>query len=162
MKYIKAYEKIGNVETASNLYSELVRFLRKIKEPDYFVVENFFERGMRNKGLALSVQHKDRWGPRTVFTIRIMEVSDNKLKELSIKPKLKILIDYHVYNDIFGLFLFNFISDAFRKYSYFNKKHNLYTHSTEDFFINTIDISNIINELNEEYEIYVNVNKYNL
>jgi len=167
MKYIRLFEEIENVKTISNLHYELALFLRKFETDEYHVISNFYERGEKN-GVALAFQYKGKkWGPQTIFSIRITEVSDNKLKELLIKPKLKIKIDYYesvtrYVDDGFGFLLRDFISEIFKKYSYFNKFIKQYANKIGNFYINIKDIQNIVNELNENFELFISTKKYNL
>jgi hypothetical protein len=170
MKYLKLFEDVENYKTFSNLHYELIKFLKKLEVSDYSVVSPFYDRDNK-KGIAIAFQYKDkRWGKRTIFSIRISEASDNKMKELLVKPKIKVKVDYYeitarekISDEEFVLLLCEFINEVFKKYSYFYKFNNTaYHHKINDFFINTTNIPDIITELNEDFYLYINTKKYNI
>lgn len=172
MKYIKTYEVINEPD----LYWLLCKFLEKIKTDNFSIIKNFYER-TEKKGVALAFLSKyksDRDVYEKAFTIRILQVNDKQLRDSDVKPKLKIHLncgydDTYLKDRPFIVSLEEFIISIFEKYSYFNKKRNMYLYSytqgnkfSYDFYINTSDIEKIINELNNNFEMFMDTKKYNL
>jgi len=168
MKYIKTYEELEDFSSNEyNIHFQLVDFLRNLKEPSYSYSANHYEKGEK-KGVAVALKYSTndlRYSPEALFSIRIMEVSDNKLKDYKYSPKLKIRIrkyNNYIRNNEFGSILYDFIIELFKKYSYFNNSKSMMYYNINDFFINTKDIPDIMRELNENFEIYRDTKKYNL
>jgi hypothetical protein len=181
MKYLKAFEDLGDEFDSQeyNIYRQLVSFLTNINRAFFSpeslkVIGNYSERGFgrsKKNGTAIALQYKDpkehRFSFQTIFSIRIMNVSDKKLRDYRFSPKLRIRIDKYknISNNTNELviFLYEFIVETFKKYSYFNKYSDQIYHRITDFYINTKDVPNIMKELNyDDFEIYKNAKKYNL
>ena len=171
MKYIKTYESL---ESESKLHALLCSFLKKIEKTSKFELKTtFYERGEKGTSEALSFnvfKNNRTWSDKSspAFSIRVSPVGDKQLRDESVKPKIKVLINscyYHPDEDTIP-FLLKFIKETFRKYSYFMKDDPSYTFgpnaSKTYFFINTSDINNIMGELNDNFEMWMNTQKYNL
>ena len=169
MKYIKTYE---DVKSESDLHFILCNFLEKIDKSKFKVNHVIYEKG-KNYGRSLSFEiikqgrNTSFWGEKLTraFTLRITPVNDKKLRSESIKPKIKILLDSIYYtDDDTALTLIDFMTEIFKKYSYFNKKlvsFNNNKNGKYEFYINTSDIENIENDL-KDFEFFISSNKYNL
>jgi len=169
MKYIRLFEQNKN-----QLKKEITNWLSRIKPNDnYKVKSEHFIRGEQN-GITMmfDTSRATYYGGYPLFVIRISEVSDKKQKELKIKTKLKIQLDYRFatqssskeFDDDFVTHLKDFMKDIFTKYSYFNKKiPNYYSSgmSGYDIFINVNDIENIVSEF-DNFNIYIDSKKYNI
>lgn len=181
MKYLKTFEKYDpDLYDPDNGYFKklLINFLINNKPADFKVSPSFYERDEKDYAIALTnidarkgyLYRQDK----PVLTIRLLRVNDKKLRDQKTKPKLKISLKtcYDTtgiankdFVDIFILFL----CDIFKKYSYFNKvqKYAYVNYNSNkrnyEYYINTSDIDNIINNLNEfDFEAYKNMKKYNI
>ena len=167
MKYIKKYESIDK----SSLHFLLCNFLEKIKIGDFSVNRNYYQRGEKH-GVAIAFMCKYKSSKTTthpVFVIRLLPVNEKQLRDSDVKTKMKVFIDccYDAYveDTQFLSSLKDFIVDTFKKYSYFNKKQICYNVAVSfryDFFIHVSDVEKIMNELNNDFEMYVDSKKYNL
>ena len=89
MKYIKTYEDLY-----PDLRLELVKFLNKNITGDFRVVQNYSER-KEKKGEAMALTSTDVRKNVSyrqnmyVFSVRILPVNDKKLRDKSIKTKIK-------------------------------------------------------------------------
>lgn len=175
MKYIKTYEKYDSeLYDPDNIYFKklLVEFLQNNIPDDFKVSSSYYERGEDVNAIALmSVDARKGYAYRhdkPVLTIRLLRVNDKQLREVKIKPKLKVYIKtcYDIvgvdkyFVDIFT----SFLCEVFKKYSYFNKERNCAHYPTRrnyEYYINKSDIDNIMEDL-KEFEVYKNSLKYNL
>jgi hypothetical protein len=167
MKYIKTFE---NKEL--NLHLMMCDFLSKINDKEYLVTRFFYYRGM-TEGNTLAFKRYENY-PREntypIFSITFKDVNDTKLRGVANKPKMKVIVNYEydmagVKDVQFVSMLKDFIVDVFTKYSYFHKKRDKYYRKdfcSHDFYINTSEISNIMNDFENEFDFYVNTRKYNL
>ena len=160
MKYIKKFESIDK----ASLHFLLCNFLEKVKIDDFSVNRNYY-----NGAIAFMCKYKSgRTTTYPIFVIRLLPVNDKQLRDSEVKTKMKVFFDC-CYDDSFVedkqfiSSLKDFISDTFKKYSYFNKQQICYNVGIRyDFFIHVSDVEKIMNELNNDFEMYVDSKKYNL
>jgi hypothetical protein len=161
MKYLKTYENIN-----PDLHELLCNFLDKMKTDEFTVSRYYRERGKNGYSIALGFINKTFKSSYALFTLRVSQVNDKQLRNKLIKNKIKISLDNHkilnwqnsIPNKEYILNLIDFITDTFKKYSYFNKIDTY----KNDFYINTSDIQKIMNVLNNDFDLYVSTKKYNL
>ena len=169
MKYIKTFEEI---KTIDDLHLIICNFLVKIDPSKFKVKRAFYEKGKTGRSLSFEIikqgRNTDFWGEElsTVFTIRIHTVTDKKLINEKIKTKIKIVLDsIHMHNDKDTVpVVIDFLKNIFKKYSYFQQdivNFNNNENGKYEYFINTLNINNIENDLND-FESIITANKYNL
>ena len=186
MRYLKTYEEniINNAMAGPvmlDLERELSKWLNEIK-PEHYVVERDYKYYRRDKpGLALIFKNSKYGLGSTrfvIFIIRVLDVSDNKQKDLKTKTKLKIELDYKYirfsgnqvpsgYDEEFTTTLKEFISETILKYSYFKKSdlYNMFGYNmfgeSHEIYIHRKDVENIVSDL-DGFDIYLDSKKYNL
>jgi hypothetical protein len=158
-----------------NLHWELCNWLSKFDTKIYSVNRNYYERGEK-KGIALSFQERTPksgiyGGPTrtTIFTIRISNVKDKQLRAKPIE-KIKVNVDYgfdssQMIDKILVESIKEFIVKTLEKYSYFNKKTPNWSNKqyvNYDFYVNISNVDNIMNDLNNDFQFYMDSKKYNL
>lgn len=172
MKYIKEFE--GAVETPDFLRSLLVNSLHKIIDKSSLIIFFHNKNDQYKPEYVETVDIRQERSHNIVFQINMNYLKDNKLKLDPVKHKQKIKVQLISYDIVKGtaleiekelvLLLKDFIIDIFTKHSFFSKKSNdWYGHQDiNDFFINTVEIDSIMKELNNDFEYYKTMKKYNL
>lgn len=163
MRYIKTFE--GLVDKPIFLRLLLVKFLSKtITSPNLLIHTNLRDRNQLDYVEYITIKDK-RYN--TIFQLNTNYLKDKKSKSDSVKHKQKIRVQLVTYyskpvesDKEFVSLLEEFIIDVFTKHSFFVKKY--YRNDCHDFYINTSDIDNIMNELNTDFEYYQSMKKYNL
>lgn len=172
MKYLKKFEKYDpNLKDPDNAYVQIliINFLNRIKTDD-FAVKTFYERDNDKEAIALNIVD-NRQGYRyredkPVLTIRVLQVTDKKLRNIKTKSKFKIYLNTfydttRVADQIFLDALIEFLKTTFTKYSYWN--NDRYNSGKYEYFIDTSNIDNIETELNDfDIEVYKSMKKFNI
>lgn len=174
MKYIHTFEQVND-----DLKILLYNFLKKVTPPEIEIRNHYFDRydkdiNRNENGSAIALKSFDsrkNMSYRTdvkVLVIDICPVNDKQLRKERHKTKMKItIISYDLINlnqSDFINELTVFIEEILKKYSYFYKRTPTYRNgkiSVNDYFINTFDIENIKNDL-EEFDTWSTAKKYNL
>lgn len=171
MRYLKTYEQLN---TSSEVKDLLCRFLGKNIPTGVNLIWHNTERDMNKNTVSLALKTYDirknisYRDSVKALVIEICPVNDKQLRPERIKSKLKIsILPYALLNlheKEFISKITEFIEDVFKKYSYFYKRTPTYKYdrlSINDYYINTSDIDNIMNDL-KDFEIWSDTNKYNL
>ena len=171
MKYIKEFENI--VENPEFLKSILSKFLEKVIASSTLIIFTRDNNQYQPEYIeSVSIRQKRTYN--NFFQINMNYLKDNKLKLDPVKHKQKVRIQLISYNS--GLpslsenekeiitVLKDFMNDVLTRHSFSSKKSDdWYNHQDSvDFFINTSEIDNIVKELNNDFEYYQTMKKYNL
>jgi len=176
MKHIKTFENsiLPPISSESKLHSGLCKFLSTIDSSKFEVKKAFYERGEINASDALTFNVikqgvNKNWDSESSieFSIRILPVSDKKLREETIRSKLKVTVNscYYQKNET-SISVLNFVKETLKRFCYFQQDFPSYTNSPYAartiYYINSSNIDNIEKDLNENFEYYMDTKKYNL
>lgn len=163
MKFVKTYENFDLV-----VFSGKFRYLIN----DLIEDKKLLTTKYKNDGFW--IQEKD---PRTnrhfdyqnkFFDAKFFHLNDTKMREIPLYKREKMGISFqytfrHLHKETeYCTQLSTFLTNVMKKYSYFTKDNSYMANTLYTFYIKTTDTENILSEIKNDFQLYVDMNKYNM